>query len=139
MTEGTVRSAIVPAAGRRPPITQRGAGMGMVMIGLVLIVFFATVAIRMVPSYATYWQIRSVMERLHEKPEAVAGGRGTILRALDDQLYIEGIRAVGRRDFNVVKGSRGLEVSVDYEVRKHLFFNVDVIMHFTHTTVFQET
>jgi hypothetical protein len=139
MTDNTDLGPALAVVERRRFTDQRGAGMGMVMIGLVLIVFFATLAIRMVPAYATYWQVRSVMERLHEKPEAVAGGRGTILRALDSQLYIEGIRAVGRRDFSVAKGSRGLELTVDYEVRKHLFFNVDVIMHFTHTTVFQET
>jgi len=105
------------------------------MLIIVLIVFFATVAINTVPSYMTFWQVRSIMEGLHEKPDVVAGGRGKILTSIDSQLNINGIRLLHRNDFHIEKGSQGLEVSVDYEVRKHLFFNVDVVMSFAHTTV----
>jgi hypothetical protein len=109
--------------------------MGGALVVIVLVVFFATIAINMAPAYVTFMQVRSVIDGLHDKPEVVAAGRAKILRNIDSQLNIEGIRSVGTKDFQVAKGSDGLEVSVDYEVRKHLFFNVDVVMHFAHTTL----
>jgi len=121
-----------PRAGSRR--MQRGVSFGGVMIVLVLIVFFATVAIRMLPSYATFWQVRSIMADLKEDPEAAAGGRSGIYRRLGNQLIVDGVRSVGRGDFDLDRVDEGYELSVDYEVRKHLFFNVDVVMHFAHTS-----
>jgi hypothetical protein len=113
--------------------------MGGALVVIVLVVFFATIAINTVPSYVTFWQVRSVMESLHEKPDVVAGGARKILNAIDAQLNIEGIRSVKGRDFKIAKAGDGLQVTVDYDVRKHLFFNVDIIMSFAHSTVIHGT
>ena len=126
---------VMPRASRRG---QRGIGFGGALILMVLIIFFATLAIRMAPAYITFLQVRSVMDNLHQKPEVVEGGPRKIMTTLSNQLNIEGIRVVSPGDFNLAKGKQGLELSLAYEVREHLFFNVDVVMRFAHQTVFPE-
>lgn len=117
------------------PNWQRGASVGGVMIVLLLVVFFATLAIRLVPSYITFKQVKGVMDKLPEKSEVVQGGPRAIMTALSTQLGIEGIRHVSTQDFKLVKTGAGLELQVAYEAREHIVSNIDVVMSFAHTTL----
>jgi hypothetical protein len=107
--------------------------MGAVLIVLVLIGFFVTLAIKMVPAYMGFLQVRSVMERVASKPELLEGGPRAVLAGLDRQLGIDGIRSVGPSDFRVERDGADLILHVDYDVQKHIAFNVDVVMHFAHS------
>lgn len=109
------------------------------MVMLVLIVFFVTLAIRMVPSYITFAQIKSVMNALPQKPAVVTGGPRAIMNTLGTQLGIEGIRSVSTSDFQLAKTGDGLALKLAYEVRQPIVGNVDVVMRFAHTTAFPAT
>jgi hypothetical protein len=124
---------------RRRLGSQRGISFGVVMIVIALIVLFANVAVTMLPSYFTFLQVRSAMASLHEKPDVVEAGPRSMLNSLAMQLSINNVRSVSTRDFKVEKTSKGLQLNVAYEVRKHLFFNIDVIMSFAHSELFQPT
>ena len=106
------------------------------MVMLVLIVFFVTLAIKMVPSYITFAQVKSMMDALPQKPAVVTGGPRAIMNTLGTQLGIEGIRSIGTSDFKLAKTGDGLELQLDYEVRQPIVGNVDVVMRFAHTTPF---
>lgn len=103
------------------------------MLWLVLAVFFGNLLVNMLPAYFTFAQVRAVMEGLNDRPEVIAGGPRAVMNAISGQLTVEGIRAVTTRDFTLARGRRGdLELTVDYEVRRDLFGNVAVLMHFNH-------
>ena len=81
---------------RPSPYRQRGMGLGAVLIVIVLVVFFVHVAIAMVPAYAGYWQVRSIMDRMPEKPEVIAKGPRSILQSLGMQLNINNVGNIKR-------------------------------------------
>jgi hypothetical protein len=111
---------------------QRGAGFGGIMIVIVLVVFFANLAIVMAPSYATFWQVRSMMDGLVERDDILAKGARGISNSLSSQLNVNSIRDLRVGDFKLERIQGGHNLILDYEVRKHLFFNVDVVMDFAH-------
>lgn len=117
--------------GPRPDL-QRGFGLGKVMLVLALVVFFVSLGIKMLPSYLTYYQVRSVMERVVERPDMVGAGPRAVLAAVTRQLGIDGIRAVDSKAFHVARKGDDIVLSVDYQVQEHVGYNVDVMMHFEH-------
>lgn len=102
------------------------------MIGLVLVIFFANLAIVMIPAYTSFWQVRSIMDGLAERPDVVSEGARGILRSIGSQLQVNGIRDLEAADFSLEPVAGGNQLALAYEVRKHLFFNVDVVMAFQH-------
>jgi hypothetical protein len=111
---------------------EAGFGLGKLLIALVLVVFFVSLAIKMVPSYVTYFQVRSVMERVVEKPDLRGAGAREVLAAVARQLDIEGIRSVEAKDFGLERVKDAAVLVVDYSVEQHIGLNVDVVMHFDH-------
>ena len=122
---------------RPSPYRQRGMGLGAVLIVIVLVVFFVHVAIAMVPAYAGYWQVRSIMDRMPEKPEVIAKGPRSILQNLGTQLSINNVRNVSRSDFKLERAEDGLNLKLSYQVREQLIANVDVIMTFEHQVLLE--
>lgn len=125
-----------PAQKRANPLRrQRGFGLGQVLVVLLLVVFFVNLGIKMVPSYLSFMQVRSVMDRVVERPELVGSGRRAVLAAVIRQLGIDNLRSVEAQDFSVSREADDTLLSVDYQVQRHIGFNVDVLMHFEHAVV----
>lgn len=112
--------------------SQRGFGLGKVLVVLLLVVFFVSLGIKMAPSYLTFLQVRSAMDRVVERPELVGAAPRTILAAVTRQLDIDGVRSVDSKDFHVSREGDDILLSVDYQVQEHVGLNVDVLMHFEH-------
>lgn len=102
------------------------------MVGLVLVVFFGTVAITVLPAYTTFWKVRSIMDGLQERPEILAKGKRGISSSLITQMSVNGVRDITGSDFKLERMQGGHKLLLDYEARKHLFFNIDVVMAFQH-------
>lgn len=128
---------MIRARAHPAPYRQRGMGLGAVLIVIVLVVFFVRVAIAMVPAYAGYWQVRSIMDRMPEKPEVIAKGPRSILQSLGMQLNINNVGNIRRKDFKLERVDDGLNLLLSYQVREHLIANVDVVMTFDHEVLLE--
>ncbi len=117
---------------RGPGHRQRGLSFAGAMLGLVLVAFFGTLALSMVPAYTGFWQVRSIMDGLQARPDVIAKGPRGIMASLNTQLSVNGIRDPRNKDFALSREQGGYRLLLDYEVRKHLFFNVGVVMAFQH-------
>jgi hypothetical protein len=87
----------------------------------------------MVPAYMMFLQVRSSMASLHTKEDIVNAGPRKISTALSSQLYINNVRTVPQDSFSFEKTKSGWDLTVNYDVQKHIVANVDVVMHFVHT------
>jgi len=115
---------------------QRGASLGIVLIVIVLVVFFGNLAVNMVPVYMNFMQVKSSMAAVHAKQDVIAGGPRKIAGAISSQLYINNVRSVSSDSFDFEKTNQGWVVTVNYDVQKPIFGNVDVIMHFDHSETY---
>ncbi|MGH8081109.1 MAG: DUF4845 domain-containing protein, partial [Lysobacter sp.] len=44
-----------------------------------------------------------------------------------DMSYVDSVK---QQDFKIIRNDRGLQITVDYEVRRQLIANLDVVGHF---------
>jgi hypothetical protein len=112
---------------------QQGMGfLGMVVI-IALAAFFVTIALKVGPLYLNYWTVRSIMEETAKQPDSLAGGARGILASIDKRLNINSVENVSSKDFSVQKIQEGTySLTLDYESRVHLFFNIDAVAVFGH-------
>jgi hypothetical protein len=117
---------------------QRGVSFGVVMIVLVLIEFFAHLAVKMLPSYFTFLQVRSAIKSVHEKPDVIESGPRAVLSSIAKQLYINDVRSVKTDAFKVARTNKGFDLNVAYDVQQPLFYKIVVVTHFTHGEAFDK-
>jgi hypothetical protein len=117
---------------------QRGVSFGVVMIVLVLIEFFAHLAVKMLPSYFTFLQVRSAIKSVHEKPDVIESGPRAVLSSIAQHLYINDVRSVKTDAFKVERTNKGFDLNVAYDVQQPLFYKIVVVTHFTHGEAFDK-
>jgi hypothetical protein len=105
---------------------------GMTAIGwlivLALIGFFVLLTLRMLPSYLEYYKVVSTLDSLeHETGLATPADIKRLIERRFDISYVETIQP---KDVGIKAVGPNFKVIADYESRKHLFANVDVVMSF---------
>lgn len=122
----------------RPRRRQRGIGMGGIFLTILLAAFVGTVLVRLGPAYMSFWTLRSVMKGVATSPEPVTGGKRGILDLIGRRLDINDVEGIDPKAFKIEKtGEDSYEVTVAYERREHLFFNIDAVMAFKHAVKVQ--
>lgn len=110
---------------------QRGMGMLGFIVVIALVAFFATIILKLGPKYLDFWTLRTILEEVKNNPQQIEGGGRGIIRAIDRRLNINSVYGHSGSDFKVKKLDSGLYlVTLDYEDRVHLFFNVDAVTSF---------
>jgi hypothetical protein len=112
--------------------SQTGASLSGILLGLVLAALLGTVAIKLAPHYMTFLTVKSVMNDIEEDPETAGLGRKAVLDLVNKRLYINGVSSVSTDVFTFTPQQRGKELGVQYEVREHLFGNLDALLTFAH-------
>jgi hypothetical protein len=113
---------------------QRGFSALSAIVIIGLLVFFGTLVFKLVPSYMTFMTVKSIMEgaTVETRPSRGTGPIG-IMDHVQKGLEINGVQSVSAQNFRIKPlGDRVYRLSVDYEQRKHLFFNVDAAMTFSY-------
>jgi hypothetical protein len=101
-----------------------------------MVIFVLTLLFKLGPAYASFWTLKSIMNNIAQSPEPIQGGRSAVLRLLESRLNVNDVRAVELSAFSVKKaGEDSFDLSVEYEQREHLFFNIDVVLSFDHAVV----
>ncbi|MBK1723780.1 DUF4845 domain-containing protein [Thiocystis violacea] len=112
---------------------QRGMGMLGVIVLIALAAFFATIILKVGPLYLDFWTLRTIMEEVKANPQQIEGGARGITSAIDRRLNINSVYGRKGSDFIVKKvDGNTYRVTLDYEDRVHLFFNVDAVASFSH-------
>lgn len=105
---------------------------GMTAIGwlivLGLIGFFVLLTLRMLPSYLEYYKIVSSLDSLVN--ETGLDSPAAIRRLLDRRFNISYVDVIQPTDVIIKPVGSNFRVTADYESRKHIFANVDVVMSF---------
>jgi Domain of unknown function (DUF4845) len=104
---------------------------GMTAIGwlivLALIGFFVLLTLRMLPSYLEYYKVVSSLDSLEKETLSTPAEIRKLLERRFDISYVETIQT---KDVIIKPTGPNFRVIADYESRKHIFANVDVIMSF---------
>ena len=112
---------------------NRQAGMTGIgwLIVLGLIGFFAVVAIRVTPMYLESFSVAGAVESLKSEPLVTQKSPAEIMSLLLKRFDVNDIDSVDpKKDIKIQKSNGVLTVTVDYETRRPLMANLDVVGRF---------
>lgn len=112
------------------PRRQRGMAMIQWILLVLIVGGTATVAIRTIPHYIDFYTMVSVVEAL-PKNEVHVMSKQKIRDSLRKRFKINNIRDLDIAKVVGIERKRGATaVTLDYEIREHLFYNIDLVMSF---------
>ena len=112
---------------------QKQQGMTMLgfLITMCVAIFFAYVAMKIVPMYIEYYSVQQALKGLAEDPELAGASKDKIRERYQRRLemsYADHVKKMDALKFE--SGDGGLKMIVDYERREPLMANLDVVGKF---------
>lgn len=113
---------------------------GLTLIGflivLVIVLFFAYSAMRVVPMYLEYHALINAMNKLAEDPSAKNMAPYKIKQSIQMSLWASyASNNIKDENIRISKKSDGVNVRVAYEIREEFIGNIDLIGSFDRTVV----
>jgi hypothetical protein len=113
---------------------------GLTLIGflivLVIVLFFAYSAMRVVPMYLEYNALINAMNKLQSDPTAKTMPPFKIKRSIQMSLWASyADNNIKNENIKISKKSDGVNVRVAYEVREEFLGNIDIVGKFDRTVV----
>jgi Domain of unknown function (DUF4845) len=112
---------------------------GITFIGLVLIiamiVFVATIVIKLYPPYVEFWTIKKAITRIANDPSFADMSPRDIKDSFDKSASIDSIRVISSNDITIAKGNGGKPVvTAEYQVVVPLVANISALLDFNAST-----
>ena len=111
--------------------TQRGITLIGFVIVLGLVGFFAYIAMKLVPMYSEFYAVKQAIKGLQQEPGIANRDPGKIQDLFFRRLYISYAENVKPANVKIERVDGGWNMRVDYEVRKPLMANLDVVGKFS--------
>ena len=113
---------------------QKGLTLVGFIIVLVIVLFFAYSAMRVVPMYLEYHALVNAMEKLQKDPLAKSMSPAKIKQSIKMSLWASyASENIKEKNIRISKKDGGVLVRVTYEVRKEFLGNIDLIGSFDRT------
>ncbi len=112
---------------------QRQQGMTTIgwILTFLLIAFFTLIALKIVPIYIDSFKAVSILEDMEKNAYEVGSmSPGEIVRTLRKRLDINMVEGVSDDDIYVERNGDHMTIGLDYEVRRNLLGNLDVVVSF---------
>lgn len=108
---------------------------GMTLIGFVIVLAVAGVFIymgmKLIPMYSEYFAVKEALKELSKEAGIAQKDPSSIKDLFFRRLYISYAENVKPENVKIARKDAGYTMTVDYEVRRPLIANIDVVGHFT--------
>ena len=109
---------------------QRGISLIGLLITAGVVVFFALMGFKLMPSYIEYFTVKRIVADIVNSPEARGGSLRDVQAAFSRSAQIDNITSVTANDLEVSKTGEGLEIAVNWSTRVPLFGNLNACIDF---------
>ena len=110
---------------------------GMTLIGFVIVLavvgLFAYIGMKLVPMYSEFYAVKQALKGLSAEPGIANQDPAKIQDLFFRRLYISYAEDVKPEHVKITRGTNGWVMAVNYEVRKPVIANLDVIGKFSAT------
>lgn len=108
--------------------------MATLLLGCVVLVFVALLAIKLAPSYIEYAQIKKTISVVVQSGAANTASVAEIRKAFDRNAQINDITAITSQDLDITKDGNDVVISFAYPKKVPLFSNVSLLIEFAGST-----
>ncbi|KIP80207.1 membrane protein [Stenotrophomonas chelatiphaga] len=112
---------------------QRGITLTSFLVVLIVVGFFLYVGMKLFPMYQENYAVRSAMKSLANEPGIGSMQPANIQKLLFKRLYINYSENVKPANVKFDRKDNGWTMRVNYEVRRPLIGNIDVVGKFDST------
>jgi hypothetical protein len=116
---------------------MRRAQRGVTFIGFILMLILAGciayLAMLLIPMYTEYYSVVSSLKRVANEPGIETADPERIHNLIGRGFNISYVETINSHDVKIVKDTTGMKFVADYEVRKHVISNLDLVAHFQYT------
>ncbi len=109
---------------------QRGLTLTGLIITAMVVVFFALVGFKLLPSYIEYLTIERILKDLAHSPDLRGGTIKDVQGAFDRRAVIDNITSIRGSDLEVTKRGDGYEIRANWATRVPLLGNVNACRDF---------
>ncbi len=110
--------------------TQRGMTLTSFLVVLAVVGFFLYITMKLFPMYQEYYSVRSAMKSLAAEPSVGTMAPAQIQELFFKRLYINYSENVKPSNVKFARRDGGWTLTVNYEVRRPLVGNLDVVGKF---------
>jgi Tfp pilus assembly protein PilX len=109
---------------------QRGITLMSFILVLIVIGLLAVVAMNLFPVYSEGFSVQSAMKSVAQEPNAANMSLTEAQRKLQKRFDIDYVDSVQGKDAKLERDKGVNNLVMTYEVRKHLFYNIDFVAMF---------
>ncbi len=113
--------------------TQRGMTLISFIVVLAVVGVFIFMGMKLIPMYSEYYSLKQALAGLAKEPGITENDPAKIKDLLFRRLDISYVESIKPADVKIVRKDAGYLMTVDYEVRKPLISNIDVVGRFDAT------
>lgn len=113
---------------------MRRAQSGMTLVGFIIVLavvgVFAYMGMKVIPMYSEYYAVKQAMSGLASEPGVGEMQPASIRSLFFRRLYVSYAENVKQENIKLVRKDAGWMMTVNYEVRRPLIANLDVVGKF---------
>lgn len=109
---------------------QRGVSLSGLLIWVVLLIFAAIGAMKLVPAYIQDAEIKDILYTVAHDPEMQNAQVRNIRDSFGKRIMMNNITVINQNDIEIEKDASGLTLSVSYQMKVPLAGNVSLILEF---------
>ncbi|MFP7723758.1 DUF4845 domain-containing protein [Lysobacter sp. A3-1-A15] len=110
--------------------TQRGMTLISFIIVLAVVGVFVYMGMKLIPMYSEYYAVKRALASLKADPGAANASPALVRDLFFRKLYVSYADNVKREHLKVERRDAGYQLTVDYEIRKPLIYNLDIVGKF---------
>jgi len=116
-------------------MVRKPRGMTLMSFVMVLVVvgFFALVAMKLFPMYSEYFNLKGVMEEYAAQPNSASVPPAQMHADLNRRFGIAYVSSVKKENIKIIREGGASKLNIAYEVRVPLLGNLDVVGKFDHS------
>lgn len=107
---------------------------GMTLIGFIIVLavagVFVYMGMKVIPMYSEYYAVKQAINGLADEPGIASMDTGKIRDLFFRRLYVSYAEHVKDENVKLIRKEAGWMMTVDYEVRRPLIANLDVVGNF---------
>jgi ABC-type dipeptide/oligopeptide/nickel transport system permease component len=109
---------------------QQGLTLMSFVMVLVIVGFFAVVAMKLFPMYSEFNSLKSIMDAFAQAPGAANMTPAQVYADLERRFDIGYVDSIRKEHIKINRAAGVTTLQIAYEVRKPLFANLDVVGKF---------
>ncbi|HEC05486.1 MAG TPA: DUF4845 domain-containing protein [Thiolapillus brandeum] len=109
---------------------QQGMSITSWIMAIAIVLFFVLLGVRMVPSYLEFHSMSKILESIKEDPQYRKVAPKQLRKIFNRRIDINGIYDFDQKNLKIDRSKGKTSMILDYEVRKPVAGNVEVVMSF---------